>query len=344
MTILVLGATGKLGCHSAIALKNAGHTVIACGRRDSDAGFFAARGIEYVGGVVLEDASCYKKLPVVVDAVVHMAGAMPAHAGKNPMPYVQSIVVGMVNLLEWMRQGDCRRIIFNTTPSDVCALFGNGMPVPDDAPRSFPRDGGDHAVYAICKNAAVDVLEHYRIAFGMKPIVFRHLSVYAWMPNPEYYVNGEKKILPWRQIIRRCMGGEVVEVWGDSNRKKELLYIDDFTEAVRMAVESDVCGLFNLPGVRPYTLDEQIQGLIDAFSPLPQKQKKMYRPEKPATPQNLLSGSEIRKALGWTAKISWPEACRRMRALMEENPLEALFGKLPEEDALLLRRLQSCQR
>ena len=315
-----------LGGYSAIALREAGHDVVACGRRQSDNGFFATCGCQYVGRVTLEDPRSFEKLPKDVDAVVHMAGTMPAHADASPMPYVQSIVVGMVNLLEWMRSGACRRIVFNTTPSDVCAFFGESVPVLDDAPRSFPKDGGDHAVYAICKNTAVDILEHYKIAHGFKPIVFRHLTVYGWHPNAEYYVNGVKKILPWRQIMRKCIAGEPVEVWGDPSRKKELLYIDDFTEAIRMAIESDVCGIFNLPGDRPYTLDEQIQGLIDAFSPLGHMHEKVYFPNKPSTPQNLLSGEKTCRLLGWRAQVSWPNACRLMRREIVENEFEPIWG------------------
>ena len=332
MKVLVLGATGMLGGYSAMALREAGHDVVACGRRKSDNGFYVTKGCRYVGDVTLEDSKSFEKLPRDVDVVVHMAGTMPAHADASPMPYVQSIVVGMVNLLEWMRKGTCRRIIFNTTPSDVCAFFGAAVPVPDDVPRSFPKDGGDHAVYAICKNAAVDILEHYKIAYDFRPIVFRHLTVYGWHPDATYSVNGEKRTLPWRKIMRRCIAGEPVEVWGDPNRKKELLYIDDFTEAIKLAAESDVCGLFNLPGTRPYTLDEQIQGLINVFSPLGSDHKKLYLPEKPSTPQNLLEGRLVKERLGWAAGVSWDDACQRMRKIMVANPFELLWGKACRED------------
>lgn len=335
MKVLVFGATGMLGGYSAIALHNAGHEVIACGRRESDNGFFAKNGCSYIGGVSLEHADCYSRLPTNVDAVVNMAGTMPAHADTNAMPYVQSIVVGIVNLLEWMRKSECRRIVFNTTPSDVGAYFGKAIPVPDDAPRSFPKDGGDHAVYAICKNAAVDILEHYRIAYGFKPIVFRHLTVYGWSPNANYCVNGVRKCLPWRQIMRKCIANEIVEVWGDPSRKKELLYIDDFTDAICRAVESDVCGLFNLPGDRPYTLDEQVQGLLDVFTPALRPQKKVYCPEMPSTPQNLLAGEKVFKYLGWKAKTNWVEACKRIRHSMISSDFNLLWGEIEKEDIII---------
>jgi UDP-glucose 4-epimerase len=333
MKVIVLGATGMLGAYSCLALKQAGHDVVAVGRRSTDNHFFEAQGCEFVGGVSLEDKNTYKNLPTDIDAIVHMAGTMPAHADESPMPYVQSIVVGMVNLLEWAREKTvCRRIVFNTTPSDVGYLFEPGEPVQDDAIRSFPKNGGDHAVYAICKNAAVDILEHYQIAYGFKPCVFRHLTVYGWRPCATYFLNGNKKVLPYRQIIRNCLAGEKVEIWGDPFRKKELLYIDDFCEAIKLAVTSDVCGLFNLPGYKPYTLEEQILGFISVFSD--GKSKVVYCPEKPSTPQNLLAGEKVKKYLGWQANCDWETACIRMYDEMKQNRFELLWGKKDLEDCV----------
>lgn len=172
---IVLGATGQLGCYSALALKENGYDVIAVGRRISDGGFFASRDIKFIGGFDISKSESFDLLPdEYFDAVVNMAGTMPAHADMNMMPYVQSIVVGTVNLCEWMKRNGSKRIIFNTTPSDVVDYWGTTEPIDDDAVRSFPKNGNDHAVYAICKRAATDILEHMKIADGFEPCVFRH--------------------------------------------------------------------------------------------------------------------------------------------------------------------------
>ena len=67
--ILVLGATGHLGANSAVHLKESGYQVIAVGHRNSDNGFFATKGISYIGGFSLEDSYSYEKLPQDIDAV-----------------------------------------------------------------------------------------------------------------------------------------------------------------------------------------------------------------------------------------------------------------------------------
>lgn len=324
--ILVLGATGHLGAYSALLLKESGYEVVAVGHRASDNNFFASKGIEFIGNFTLENASNYERLPKDIDAVVHLAGTMPAHADANPMPYVQSIIVGMVNLCEWLKQTNCKRVIFNTTPSDVCAFFGNNIPVKDDAPRSFPKDGGDHGVYAIAKNAAVDILEHYKYSEGISSCVFRHLTVYGYQPNPYYSLNGVKKMLPWRFIMEKAISGEQIEVWGDPTRQKELLYIKDFAQAVVCAIKTGAEGIYNLSGDRPYTLEEQIDGIINVFSPATNKSKKVYYPEKPDTPQNLLDSNKARNILGWTPMYSWEKSLEDMKQEMSTEPLALLWG------------------
>lgn len=94
---VVFGATGQLGCYSAIALKEDGYNVYAVGRRNSDNGFFETKGITFIGGVDVSDKSTFDRLPKEkIDVVVNMAGTMPAHANRDMMPYVQSIIVGTV--------------------------------------------------------------------------------------------------------------------------------------------------------------------------------------------------------------------------------------------------------
>lgn len=331
--VIVFGATGQLGCYSAIALKNNGFEVIAVGRRKSDGDFFSTKGIQYIGGVTLEDEESFQLLPrEKIDVVVNMAGTMPAHADMNMMPYVQSIVVGTVNICNWMKTVNCKRIIFNTTPSDVVDHWGSTEPIKDDVIRSFPKNGNDHAVYAICKRAATDILEHMMYAEEFKPCVFRHFMVYGWHPDAYYYLNGEKRMLPWRSMVRKCINGENIEIYGDVNRKKELLYIKDFADAIVTAAKNNICGIFNLPGYKPYTLEEMVNGIVKAFGN--ENTQIIPRPDMPDTPQILLSGEKSKNKLGWVPKWSWEAACEDMKAESIENPIELMWGANDTEDIL----------
>lgn len=266
------------------------------------------------------------------DVVVNMAGTMPAHADTNMMPYVHSIVVGTVNLCNWMDSIGTKRIIFNTTPSDVAEHWEKQGAIDDDASRSFPKNGNDHAVYAICKRAACDILEHKSILDGYEPCIFRHFMVYGWHPDAYYYLNGNKKMLPWRYMIRRCINGQDIEVYGNPKRVKELLYIKDFADAVVSAAESHACGIFNLPGYKPYSFDEMVDGIIQTFSR--GNVKKVHNPDMPDTPQILLSGKKSEEVLGWKAKWTWQSACEDMKLECINNPIELMWGEVDKEDRI----------
>lgn len=331
---IVFGATGQLGCYSALALKDSGYDVIAVGRRLSDGGFFATRDIKFIGGFDIAKEDIFDILPnQKYDVVVNMAGTMPAHADMKMMPYVQSIVVGTVNLCNWMKQNGSKRIVFNTTPSDVVEYWGSTVPIDDDAIRSFPKNGNDHAVYAICKRAACDILEHEQIAEDFEPCIFRHFMVYGWHPDAYYYLNGEKRMLPWRYMIRRCINGLNIDVYGNPYRLKELLYIKDFTAAVVRAAETNICGIFNLPGYKPYSLDEMVDGIINAFASKKDVMKN-YRPDMPDTPQILLSGKKSEEVLGWKPQWTWEAACYDMKKECVSNPIELMWGPIEESDRI----------
>ena len=315
--VIIFGATGKIGSNVAVYLIEKGYDVVAVGHRISDNGFFETKGIQYIGGVANENEADFEKLPTNIDAIINLAGAMPAHANASPMPYIQSIIVGTVNICEWLRtKTTCKRIIFNTTPSDVIKYLNQPTPVPDYAPRSFPKNGGDHAVYAIAKNAAVDILEHYSIAYDFKPIIFRHDTVYCWSENPYYNIDGQRKMLPWRR--------NTVEVWGDPETRKCLLYVKDFCSAIECALQCDHTGIYNLSGVRFYTMEEQIQGIIDAFGDKQKPPAKVYCPEKPSTPMHLYADEKAKMELGWKPNWDWWKACEDMKKTMEEKPFHLL--------------------
>lgn len=329
---IVFGATGQLGCYSALALKENGYDVFAVGRRKSDGGFFETKGISYIGGFEISNEEAFLKLPMEkFDVVVNMAGTMPAHADMNMMPYVQSIVVGTVNVCNWMKKIGSKRIIFNTTPSDVANHWDSREPIDDDAVRSFPKNGKDHAVYAICKRAATDILEHMSIADDFEPCVFRHFMVYGWHPQSYYYLNGEKRILPWRSMVRKCIQGENIEIYGDTSKVKELLYIKDFANAVVIAANNHACGIFNLPGYKPYSLEEMVDGIISAFNP---STKKIPRPDMPDTPEILLSHKKSKEVLGWEPQWTWEKACEDMKQECISNPIELMWGSVEPEDKI----------
>ena len=330
--IVVFGATGFLGAYSCLELKKSGHDVIAVGHRTSDGGFFADYGISYIGGFSIERRDSFELLPTDIGAVVNLAGSMPARANFSQTDYIDSIVTGTINLCEWIKmKTSCRRIVFNTTPSDVWHAFRVGAIIDDDEPRRYPATGGDHDIYAIAKIAAVDVLDHYRLTDGIQPIVFRHMNIYGFHPSARYFVDGEERMSPWRILMRRAISGSPIEIYGDGSRKLELLSVYDFASAVVCAVEADlaVYGMFNLAGVHPYSLVDEIRTIVDVFGC---RNKVIPAPEKPSRMETVLDCRKAKKELGWVPRLGWMESCLKIREDFIVNRFAKLWGDVSPED------------
>ena len=175
-TVVVFGATGNLGAYIAVHLKNQGYDVIAVGHRKDDNNFFADRGMRYYS-VDIKKPEAFDILPKEnIYAVAHFASSLPSRYAFNPIDLFESITIGTLNVLNWMKSIDCKKIVFPQTPSDMAKFHNNGCVIPCDAPRHFPLTG-DHAIYTIAKNAAVDLMEHYQAEFGFQFFALRFFTV-----------------------------------------------------------------------------------------------------------------------------------------------------------------------
>ena len=146
--VIVFGATGNLGAYITIYLKSVGYDVIAVGHRKDDNGFFASRGMKYYS-VDITKPEEFEQLPTEnIYCVAHFAGELPSRYSFHASDLVQSITIGTLNVLEYMRSCGCKKIVFPQTPSDMCQYHNNGSVIPVDAPRHFPLTG-DHSIYTI---------------------------------------------------------------------------------------------------------------------------------------------------------------------------------------------------
>lgn len=298
--IIVFGATGLVGAYTAIYLKEKGYDIAAVGKRNSDNNFFKDNGIEYFS-VDIKNKSDFSKLPYSdVAAVIHFAGAMPAHMEEyDAQEYINSIINGTLNVLEYARISKAERIVFSQSVSDVGYLFGKQEPIDEDSQMKFPLTG-DHSVYSISKNAAVNLIQHYQAQFGIKGYILRLPTIYAYHPNPFYYVDGKKKKLGYRLLIEKAESGEQIEIWGNPKNVKELVYVNDFTQLVECCLKAKKDGgIYNAGNGFPHSFEEQVKVMCDALNPKNKKSELVYRPEMPSSPQFVLGIEKAKTELGY---------------------------------------------
>lgn len=324
--VIVLGATGHVGTNIAVHLKEIGYNVTAVGRRKSDNGFFAKRGMEYISADICKKED-FDKLPQKdIYAVLHFAGALPASMeGYHPELYISTIVQGTMNVLDYTLKVGADRIVFPQSLFDVSYLFGSKTPIPADAERRAPLTG-DHAVYVIAKNAAVELIEHYHAKFGLKRFILRLSRVYMYDPNPYTFTDGEKALISDRFFIYQAMKGEELQIWGDPNRLLETCCIKDFLQIVEKTLTADIeGGLYNI-GSGGSTLDERVKAIAEVFNPKDKKSNIIYCPEKRSSQQFVLDISKTKKELGYEPRYTWKEYLLDFKKEMEEQPFGELWG------------------
>lgn len=86
-----------------------------------------------------------------IDVVAHFAGDLPASMeGYDGIRYIDSILKGTYNVLQFMHENGIPKIIFPQSLFDISYLFGSKTPIPADSVRKAPLEG-DHAMYVVCK-------------------------------------------------------------------------------------------------------------------------------------------------------------------------------------------------
>jgi UDP-glucose 4-epimerase len=328
-TIIIFGATGIVGAYAAVELSKS-YQVVAIGRRKSDNGFFKDYGIEYFS-VDITNKDDFKKLPREnIDAVVHAAGIMPARMeGYHPHVYIDSEVHGTLNILEYMSDTDAKKIVFTQAGNNNVYRMGK-IPVPPDIQKVFPLNS-DHSVYSICKNAAVDLIEHFYHRCGIKRFILRLSNIYHYHPDPYYYVDGEKRWMAYRLIMEKAMKGEDIEIWGDASKGKEIVYVYDCISIIQKCIDSELDGgVYNVGMGIPITLEEQIRGIIEVFSPQEKKSRVIYYPDKPNTREFVADISKTRRDLGYTPEWSYLRGLHDLKNKMESNYFSKLWGSMSD--------------
>lgn len=334
--VVVFGAAGTLGLPICRHLKEQGYDVFAVGHTNRGADFFRNLGMEFAG-VDIADAAGFDVLPQTdVHCVINFAGCLPAMMteGQDNGLYPDTILRGTINILDYMRRIGCKKLIFPQSVYDCHHLFGTPTPISADAPRENPLTG-DHAIYVICKNAALDVLEYYHNEYGIDTVTLRLPGVYQYHPKPYILINGKMRVKSERILIQKALRGDTLEIWGDPHRVLESVCVEDFLQIVEKAVAKEgVHGIFNV-GNGGSTLEERVLGIRDVFCSPDAVSEVVYCPDKKDCTQYVLDIQKTKDVLGYEPRYSWKDYCQSLKEQMQTNPNRELWGSFEDYTQLL---------
>lgn len=267
--IIIFGASGNVGSFLTLYAKDFfdshNFEVIASGRRQT--GVFEKYGIEYIS-VDITKPEDFARLPQEnVHAVMCLAAQIPSYMDQySGRKYLDSIVMGGYNVLEYCRKVNADRILYTQTVFDV-SEYPSSFVIKSDTPRNFSYKG-DHAMYVIAKNCMLDMIEHYHQEYGLKKFIFRLPTIYEYSTYHYYYPNGVKTMRPLYAQIQNAIQGKPLRIWGDPEYAKDMVHVYDFSQMLcKAALVNRNEGFYNIGTGIPVTLVEQCQAIIDVFSP-----------------------------------------------------------------------------
>lgn len=151
------------------------------------------------------------------DGVVHLAAqAGVRYSIKNPHAYVDSNLVGFVNVLEGCRHSGVKHLVFASSSS----VYGANTKIPFSV-----HDNVDHPIslYAASKKANELMAHTYSHLYGLPTTGLRFFTVYGPWGRPDMAL-----FLFTKAILER----RSIDVFNYGNMQRDFTYIDDIVEGV----------------------------------------------------------------------------------------------------------------
>ena len=326
--ILIFGATGNIGAYfvdyCCQNIDKNEYEIIAVGRKNTD--FFKSYGIEYIQLDVC-NASDFDKLPTDdVFAVVNLVGVLPAYLKDyDPFKYVDTNISGALRILEYARKNDADRALYTQTWAEQAGYWGKSEVLSPEMPRKLLYTC-DHAIYSITNSMIVDTMEHYKQEYGLKNFVFRLPNVYLYHPDIHYYVDGKQKLVAYRYMIEKAAKGETIEMWGDPDAFKDILYIKDLCQMMFKALFAEIDGgTYNAGTGVKTTLREQITGMVEVFSPENNKSEIIAKPEGDGFTSFVMNIDNAKAELGYEPQYSYIDYLKDYKKDRELKRFDSLW-------------------
>jgi nucleoside-diphosphate-sugar epimerase len=305
---LVTGAAGFIGARLAEMALEQGHTVTGVDNLndayDVRVKEYRLRRLQALKGFTFErlDISDREILnphsPIFnrkFDAVINLAARAGVRASvEDPWGFVQTNVVGTLNLLELCRQRGIPKFLTAST----AGVYG------DKAPRPTPEEADtDHPLqpYAASKKGAEMLCHAYHRLHGLDVSVVRYFNVYGPAPRPDMVIF---------RFAKWLTEGQPLELFGDGEQSRGFTYLDDIVRGTLAALQPLGFEIINLGGHQPLSLNELIRILEKIIG---KKAQVRHLPANPADIRaSLANVDKARRMLGWQPQVGLEEGIGRL--------------------------------
>ena len=334
--ILVFGAAGFMGTYLIEELAKLNYDITASDINEAGEKYYKEKNIPYIYVDITKQEE-FDKLPKEkFDAVLHLAAFQPANvSAKNydPKTYINVNVIGTLNILEYCKKNDAGKIIYASSHRNTQGLWVDNKAIKEEDGRSI-KYTGEYAMFSISETAAQDCVLHYAAQFGLSSIIFRLPPVYGFGPHTEIFKDGKPIKTGFQIFIDNSMACKPLELWGDANKGRDIVYIKDVIDAFVKAINSTTAqGLYNITSGRYLTLREEAEAIAKVFWGDDSAPVIIERPEKNNGMDAFVYDiSKAEKELGWKPQYSFEDMLQDYIKEGKDNK----FGYLVEKRKTML--------
>lgn len=173
---------------------------------------------------MLEDKNCLDDAfdRFSPDVVVHLAAqAGVRYSLENPRAYIDSNVVGSLNILEASRRLSIRHLLMASTSS----VYGANTDMPFSE-----NDKADTqlTIYAATKKANESMGHSYAHLWNLPITMFRFFTVYGPWGRPD---------LALFKFVDAMLDGRPIDIYNHGEMYRDFTYVDDLVHAIRLLID-----------------------------------------------------------------------------------------------------------
>lgn len=255
---IVTGAAGFIGARTSELLIKAGHSVVGIDNMndayDPRVKEYRLRKLQAMPGFTFHKLDISNKSILdpfkedKFDGVINLAARAGVRASvKDPWVYVESNMIGTLNMLEICRQSGTKKFIIASTSS----IYGEDppYPTPESASSSEPLQP-----YAASKKGAEAMCHAYHHLYGIDVTVVRFFTVYGPAGRPDLSIF---------RFVKWISEGQPVRVHGNGEQSRAFTYIDDIARGVMAALKPLDYEIINLGGHEVITINNLVKLIED---------------------------------------------------------------------------------
>ena len=155
------------------------------------------------------------------DIIINLAAqAGVRHSLKDPYSYINSNILGHLNMLELAKKTKVKKFIYASSSS----VYGGNKILPFSVKQ---RVDSPVSIYAASKKSGELISESYAHLFGIQCIGLRFFTVYGPWGRPD---------MATFIFTKRIIEGKEIEVFNKGKMKRDFTFIDDIVDGIMGAV------------------------------------------------------------------------------------------------------------